>query len=126
MSLWAPFFDMDSFGKREHLCGRSDVEELWSSGVRFTLYPFRVVYRDRSGAGTGARVMVVARKKLYRHAVDRNLWRRLIREAYRRQKGVLAGKDVDVAITLIGPDFLPYEKVYERVGKIVEKVAAGC
>lgn len=117
---------MDCFGKSEHLCSRSDVEELWNSGERFTVYPFRVVYRDRSGSGLGARVMIVARKKLYRHAVDRNRWRRLIREAYRRQKSVLEGKDVDVAITLIGADILPYEKVYEKVGKIVAKIAGGC
>lgn len=115
---------MMGFGKAEHLCSRKDTDLLWSEGKKFTVYPFRVVVRERE-EGYGVKLLIVVRKRNFHHAVDRNRWRRLIREAYRRQKAVVAGRNADVGIMVVSDEIFEYAKVYARLQKVLERIAAG-
>jgi len=78
---------MKTFNKEERLCSRKYLDLLFKNGSSFLLYPLRVSYLfvDDQQAFP-AQVVINVPKKRYKHAVDRNLLKRRIREAYRLQK----------------------------------------
>ena len=78
---------MYTFRKEERLCSRKHLDLLFKNGSSFLLYPFRVSYLfiDQP-ADVPAQVVINVPKKRYKRAVDRNLLKRRIREAYRLNK----------------------------------------
>jgi ribonuclease P protein component len=78
---------MKTFNKEERLCSRKYLDLLFKNGSSFLLYPFRVSYLFIDGQQAyPVQVVINVPKKRYKHAVDRNLLKRRIREAYRLQK----------------------------------------
>lgn len=78
---------MYTFNKEERLCSRKHLDLLFKNGSSFLLYPFRVSYLFIDVATTvPAQVVINVPKKRYKRAVDRNLLKRRIREAYRLNK----------------------------------------
>ncbi|WP_316737641.1 ribonuclease P protein component [Pedobacter aquatilis] len=78
---------MYTFRKEERLCSRKHLELLFKNGSSFLLYPFRVSYifiEDK--IDVPVQVVINVPKKRYKRAVDRNLLKRRIREAYRLNK----------------------------------------
>lgn len=74
---------MPNFPKSEKLCSDKAIAELQTSGKRFVVWPLRFVYQP---VDDETKVLIWAPKSLFKHAVDRNLLRRRIREAYRLHK----------------------------------------
>lgn len=74
---------MNTFPKSEHLCGQLRIATLYKEGKRLTAFPLRVTYRRLDDNDNAPKVLVWAPKSLFKHAVDRNRLRRLMREAYR-------------------------------------------
>ena len=64
------------------------IQALYKEGKRFVAWPLRVSYMPTPEAAT-TQVLIWAPKSLFKHAVDRNRMRRLMREAYRKQKALL-------------------------------------
>ncbi|RBQ09092.1 ribonuclease P protein component [Pedobacter miscanthi] len=78
---------MYTFRKEERLCSRKHLDLLFKNGSSFLLYPFRVSYLFiDEPAAVQAQVVINVPKKRYKRAVDRNLLKRRIREAYRLNK----------------------------------------
>lgn len=78
---------MYTFRKEERLCSRKHLDLLFKNGSSFLLYPFRISYLFiDEGAHVPAQVVINVPKKRYKRAVDRNLLKRRIREAYRLNK----------------------------------------
>lgn len=78
---------MYTFKKEERLCSRKHLDLLFKNGSSFLLYPFRVSYLFVDQAtDVPAQVVINVPKKRYKRAVDRNLLKRRIREAYRLNK----------------------------------------
>ncbi|MDR1746180.1 MAG: ribonuclease P protein component [Tannerella sp.] len=81
-----------TFPKNERLCRKRLIDLLFSEGLSFVAFPLRVIYlpideKEMETAGLSAFVSVP--KKKIKHAVDRNLLRRRIRESLRLRKGSL-------------------------------------
>ena len=74
---------MNTFPKSEHLCGQIRIASLYKEGKRLTAFPLRVTYKRIDGEDSAPKLLVWAPKSLFKHAVDRNRLRRLMREAYR-------------------------------------------
>ena len=74
---------MNTFPKPEHLCGQLRIATLYKEGQRFTAFPVRVTFKHLPDSDEAPKVLVWAPKSLFKHAVDRNRLRRLMREAYR-------------------------------------------
>ena len=78
---------MYTFKKEERLCSKKVLTDLFSSGSSFLIYPFRVVHMRQSlPPHVPAQVVISAPKRRFKHAVDRNLIKRRIREVYRLNK----------------------------------------
>ncbi|WP_223833721.1 ribonuclease P protein component [Pedobacter riviphilus] len=78
---------MYTFRKEERLCSRKHLDLLFKNGSSFLLYPFRISYLFVDvPAHVQAQVVINVPKKRYKRAVDRNLLKRRIREAYRLNK----------------------------------------
>lgn len=78
---------MQTFKKHERLSGQKIIDTLFSEGKIFVVSPFRVVWLEYELAGQSpAQVLISVSKKRIKKAVDRNLVKRRIREAYRKNK----------------------------------------
>lgn len=75
------------FPKSGKLCGQLRIQALYRQGKRFTQWPLRISYLPVAEEDT--RVLIWAPKSLFKHAVDRNRLRRLMREAYRLEQAPL-------------------------------------
>ena len=68
-----------------------------------------------------SRIVVSVPKRLFKRAVKRNLLKRRIREAYRRQKGLISAP-VDILFIYTAPEVLPYEVLYADLTAILQKL----
>jgi ribonuclease P protein component len=78
------------FPKQERLTSKKTIEELFTKGSSVFVYPYRVLYLPRH-ADTSVHIMYPqvlfsVSKKNFKKAVDRNLIKRRMREAYRLNK----------------------------------------
>ena len=67
--------------------------------------------------------MVSVPKRSFKRAVKRNLLKRRIREAYRRQKDLL-GPGVDVLFIYTSPEVLPFEVIFADMTNLLQTVSA--
>lgn len=73
----------NSFPKSEKLCGKLRIAAFYKEGRRFVAFPMRVTFLRLDNGFEAPKVLIWAPKSLFKHAVDRNHMRRLMREAYR-------------------------------------------
>ena len=75
------------FPKAEKLTGKKKIEELFQDGSSIFLHPF--LRKFTLSEGLLHRVLISVPKKKIKRAVDRNLIKRRIREAYRLNKQLI-------------------------------------
>lgn len=77
-----------TFPKEERISWKRHLDLLFMQGQSFVVYPLRVIYFPIRKEDVEAEVSIVVSvpKKKFKHAVDRNLLKRRIRESYRTQK----------------------------------------
>ncbi|OFY66947.1 MAG: hypothetical protein A2V64_01560 [Bacteroidetes bacterium RBG_13_43_22] len=80
----------ETFHKSERLCSRKIITSLFNNGNAFYSRLFKVVWGlSTASINAPAQVAFSVLKKSFRLAVTRNLLKRRMREAYRRNKHVL-------------------------------------
>ncbi|MGI4835912.1 MAG: ribonuclease P protein component [Janthinobacterium lividum] len=77
-----------TFPKKEHLCSKKLIEQLFSKySSSFGVYPLRLTWLPALGRSSAPpQVLISVSKRTFKRAVDRNRLKRLIREAYRLNK----------------------------------------
>ena len=121
-----------TFSKSQHLCGETTISQLFREGKAFLVFPLRVVYRvEKRAEGdkrATVRVLTSVPKKQFKHAVDRNRFKRLIRESYRLQQHELnvaleaKGLVMDVAFTAVHNQLPEFDFLKGRMAKILLKL----
>lgn len=116
------------FGRKEKLKGRKLIEELFSSGKSFPVFPLRIIYRFLPATDGGLQIGVSASKRNFKKAVDRNRLKRLMREAYRLQKQELTSMlerekiQGHVFFMFIGKSIVPFQVIKEAMRKSLDQL----
>ena len=99
---------MFTFKKTERLSSKKDIALLYSSGQNKSFYPLKVFWRIHDFENEfPVRVLITVPKRSFKKAIDRNLLKRRIREAYRLNKLPMyealtaSGKKLDLMILFI-------------------------
>jgi len=114
-----------TFNKAERLSKEKTIQELFNRGSSFYLYPFKVVYMlNPDQASTTPQVLISASSRNFPRAVDRNLIKRRIREAYRLQKEVIqhGSKNGVFAFLYTSKTILPFAEVRNKLFLVLEKI----
>jgi ribonuclease P protein component len=116
----------NTFPKEAKLCGAQGIAALYKNGKRFTAWPLRVTYQPTKGE---TQVLVWAPKSLFKHAVQRNRLRRLMREAYRLHQDTLISQsdsgvpsNFQIAFNYIDKEEQSYKTIEKAVIKALRKI----
>jgi ribonuclease P protein component len=113
--------EKSTFKKEERLCSFKEIEELKIKGKPLFVHPFKTSWMKTAG-GTN-KILILAPKRNFKKAVDRNLLRRRIREAYRKNKDILAGESIDIFISYISKDILDSAVIEEKLKEVLKQIA---
>ena len=120
----------NTFPLKEHLKSKSVIEQLYANGSSVTAYPLRAVFleQDCEKQQPAAVILISVAKKRFRHAVDRNLVKRRIREAYRTSKHTFVetlennGKKLAVAILYIDTKHNSTAFIKHKMVKLIDGI----
>jgi ribonuclease P protein component len=117
-----------TFGKKERLSQRAAIERLFNEGKSFSVPPFRVFYITAPEAAAPVQILIAVPKRKYKKAVDRNKLKRLIREAYRLNKAVLAesvkGHSLHAGFVYSGEGTIPsFADIEKKMKTCLDKLA---
>ncbi len=112
--------------KEQRLHKKKEIEQLFEKGKGFNFYPFRVVVymHDTEEDTSIPRLLVSVSKKRFHHAVKRNKVKRLVREAWRKNKTQLMircdeqKKILDVALVYTATIILSYEEIEKKIKQL--------
>lgn len=77
----------NTFSKAERLSSTKQIEELYKSGKSFRCYPLKItVLQHQTKEENNVSILISAPKHFFKHANQRNLIKRRIRESYRTNK----------------------------------------
>jgi ribonuclease P protein component len=80
------------FTREERLKSKILIRKLFEEGGKWYQYPFRVLFlKYPVPSESPVQLLISVPRSLHRKATDRNRIKRLIREAYRRNKHILYG-----------------------------------
>ena len=121
----------NSFGKIERLSSGKDIDKLFARGKKFSIYPLRIFWKICEKEEWGkVKIMISVPKKIFGRAVDRNLIKRRIREAYRQNKQILLNderflkhRSIEIAFIYNGKDIIEYNELERKVISVLQNIA---
>jgi ribonuclease P protein component len=112
-----------SFKKEERLAGEKHIQELFEKGSSFHLYPFRVLSLPNPESDRKInKVLISVSKRNFKRAVDRNLVKRRVREAYRLQKDQIIGLSLLLAFIYTSKEIEPFQAIKDKLFLVLEKI----
>lgn len=114
-----------NYPKQEKLKSHHVIDSLFIDGKTVSKYPLRIVYvAVENKENLPLKVGVSVSKRYFKKAVDRNYFKRLLREAYRLNKHLLV-QDLDQPYAMMlfyqSKDRLSFEQINEKMIKLFEK-----
>ena len=118
-----------TLGTSERLKSRKQIEVLFSEGNSVTRFPLKIIYRiiPIDPGETPLKFMVTVPKRRFKKAVDRNLLKRRVREAYRQEnqglkKAMPAGYGMDLAVLYLAPEIRDFNEIREKLVLSLQKL----
>ena len=114
-----------SFSKDEKLKSKKVIDSLFSNGKSVAKYPLRLVYIEATeDLNVPLKMGVSVSKKHFKHAVDRNYFKRVLRECYRLNKNILIpnlNKKYSAMFFYQTNDRLSYQEINDKTVHLFEK-----
>lgn len=116
------------FRKQERLSSEVVIGKLFKSNLTLFVFPFKIFYLPASELSVSDQVVISVSKRSFKRAVDRNLLKRRIREAYRLNKNLLY-KDLDApfftfALVYVAKKIMPYQEIESKLKLILTELGA--
>lgn len=117
-----------TYPKAEKLKSKTTIDLLFSKGKSVAKYPLRLVYiAGDFGENIPIKIGVSVSKKHFKSAVDRNYFKRVLRETYRLNKHLLIeNRSQPYAMMFLyqTKDRLTYEEINKKTIQLFEKFLA--
>lgn len=116
-----------SYPKNHKLKSKTSIDLLFSKGKSVSKYPLRLVYaaaNDQQMDGEMMKMGVSVSKKYFKHAVDRNYFKRILRETYRLNQHLLRDNLEQPYIFMFfyqTKDRLDYSEIEQKTVQLFEK-----
>lgn len=104
--------------RSERLRSKKEIAELFDLGRSVGRKPLRAVVRDAESSA----MMVSVPKRLFKRAVDRNLLKRRVREAYRLNRELLGDSHFFIAVLYTSGTIQPYATIEASLRSIFESL----
>mgnify|MGYP001587997813 CR=1 FL=1 len=112
-----------TLGKEERLKSKKLIESLYQKGSSVKVFPLRMIFLQTAHTSNfPAQVGVSVAKRNFKLAVDRNRIKRLMRESYRLQKGIVYDhleNPYVFMISYIGKAEVPYQELFLKMEKLL-------
>jgi ribonuclease P protein component len=116
-----------TFGKEERLKSNLAIQELLKHGKAISRFPLKIYWNFSPDPHQKypVRAAITVPKRKFRRAVDRNLMKRRLREAYRLHKNILYGtlnqhqKKIQLIILLLSDEFIPFGQLEKEMREIL-------
>lgn len=122
--------DRNTFTKEERLSSKKAIEQLFEKGTSLSVNPVQIIWRiTEREYPFPAQMAVAVPKKNFKLAVTRNLLKRRIREAYRKNKDLIYAKfsekgiKADLIIIYKGLEIYDYQTIEKAVTDSLKKLA---
>jgi len=117
----------NTYPKNEKLKSKTTIDLLFSEGKSVSKYPLRLVYAPIAlEEGEQLKFGVSVSKKYFKKAVDRNYFKRVLRETYRLNKQLLL-ENIDKPYAIMffyqTKEKLSYPEINEKTIRLFEKFA---
>ena len=116
------------FSKQERLSSKKMIDSLFMNGKSIFLYPYRIKYLPVTNEQTqNNQFLISVPKKNFKKAVDRNLIKRRIKEAYRLNKGAYLNsqqteKFLLIAYIYVAKDILDYDLLESKLIETLKRL----
>ena len=120
---------LQTFKKEERLSEKKIIEKLYKSGFDFYEFPFKVLWIHADFASKyPVKVMMAVSARNFRKASDRNRIKRLMREAYRKNKYLLyealnnSSERCAVILIYTGKIIIPFKDIESKIILILQRL----
>ena len=116
---------MQHFSKAERLCSKIIINDVFETGKTIQVAAFKLYWLNVETQSAPMQILISVPKRNFKRAVDRNLLKRRIREAYRTNKLVLnenlKSKYYALMLVYTGKTILEYKEIEERIIELLKR-----
>jgi len=119
----------NSLGRSEKLKSEKSISQLFETGKILSVSPVRLIYQKNSSSpGKFVKSGFAVPKKNFKRAVDRNLLKRRMREAYRVSKHILYTihpeflSGMEIMLIYQGRQIEEFEKIQNSISGLLKKL----
>ena len=118
---------MQTFSKNERLCSKPLIDKLIQKGNSFNGFPFKIMWLELEESSVPVKIMISVPKRKFKRAVDRNRLKRLIREAYRKNKYKLIeqieNRKFAILVIYTSKTIVDYAEIEEKIVKLLVRLS---